>query len=90
MIVPQAVAQNFETLLVTRAIAGFFGGIIQNAMEIFIADMWLTDDKRNLPMTLFTFLCIQASLWAQFWTQKSKFCPGDGESFVIEIRRKCI
>ena len=58
MIVPQAVAQNFGTLLVTRAIAGFFGGIVQNAMEIFIADMWLTDDKRNLPMTLFTFLYI--------------------------------
>ena len=58
MIIPQAVAPNFVTMLVTRAIAGFFGGIVLNAMEIFIADMWLTDDKRNLPITLFTFLYI--------------------------------
>ncbi|KAL8793384.1 MAG: hypothetical protein Q9195_003970, partial [Heterodermia aff. obscurata] len=58
MIVPQAVAQNFATLLVTRTIAGFFAGIVQNAMETLIADMWFTDDKRNLPITLFTFLYI--------------------------------
>ena len=58
MIVPQAVAQNIATLLVTRAIAGFFAGIVLNAMEIFIVDMWLTDDERNLPITLFTFLYI--------------------------------
>ena len=52
-LIPQAVAPNFATLLVTRAIAGTLGGILQNAPESFIADIWLTDAERNLPITLF-------------------------------------
>ena len=58
MIVPQAVAQNFATLLVSRTIAGFFGGVVQNAMAPLIADLWLAEEKRNLPITLFTFLYV--------------------------------
>lgn len=53
MVIPQAVATNFATLLVTRTIAGIFGGILQNAMETFVADIWLTDKQRNFPVTLY-------------------------------------
>ena len=55
MVIPQAVATDFATLLVCRAIAGAFGGILQNAMETIIADIWRTDDGRNLPITIYTF-----------------------------------
>lgn len=53
MMIPQALATNFATLLITRTIAGICGGTLQNAMDIFIADIWLTDKQRNLPITLF-------------------------------------
>jgi MFS family permease len=58
MIVPQAVAPNFATLIVTRVIAGALGGVLQNAMETFVADIWLTDQERNLPVTLYTFVLV--------------------------------
>ncbi|KAL8831517.1 MAG: hypothetical protein Q9191_000826 [Dirinaria sp. TL-2023a] len=38
---------------VTRTIAGVSGGTLQNAMVTFVADMWLTDKQRNLPITLY-------------------------------------
>ncbi|KAI9849506.1 MAG: hypothetical protein M1837_004126 [Sclerophora amabilis] len=56
LIIPQAVAPNFATLLVTRAIAGALGGILQNAPEPFLADTWLTDEERNLPITVFVLV----------------------------------
>lgn len=56
--VPQAVASNLATLLITRAIAGALGGILQNAMEMFIADIWFTDDERNLPITIYTLVLV--------------------------------
>lgn len=58
MVIPQAVAQNFATLLVTRIIAGALGGILQNAPEQFAADMWRTDEERNLPITLYTYVYV--------------------------------
>ena len=58
MIVPQAVAPNFATLVVTRVIAGAFGGVLQNVMETFVADMRFTDEERNLPVTLYTFVLV--------------------------------
>ena len=53
MVIPQALATNFATLLVVRVIAGILGGTLQNAMDIFVADIWLTDKQRNVPVTLF-------------------------------------
>lgn len=58
MIIPQAVAPNFATLIVTRVIAGALGGILQNAMATFNADMWMTDEERDLPVTLYTFVLV--------------------------------
>lgn len=56
--IPQALAPNFATLLVTRVIAGALGGILQTAIEMFIADIWLTDAERNLPVTLYTLALV--------------------------------
>ena len=53
MMMPQALAANLATFLITRTIAGICGGTLRNAMDIFIADIWLTDKQRNLPVTLF-------------------------------------
>ncbi|KAL8937594.1 MAG: hypothetical protein Q9216_004352 [Gyalolechia sp. 2 TL-2023] len=58
MVIPQAVAQNFATLLVSRALAGTFGGILQNTMEQFSADLWLTEQERDLPITLYTYVYV--------------------------------
>ncbi|KAL8735512.1 MAG: hypothetical protein Q9181_002755 [Wetmoreana brouardii] len=58
LVVPQAVARNFATLLVIRAIAGTLGGILQNTMEMFVADIWLTDKERDLPVTLYTLVLL--------------------------------
>ncbi|KAL8680966.1 MAG: hypothetical protein Q9186_002866 [Xanthomendoza sp. 1 TL-2023] len=58
MVIPQAVAPNFATLLVTRALAGLFGGILQNAPEQIAADLWPTDKERNLPITFYTFVYV--------------------------------
>ncbi|KAL8787171.1 MAG: hypothetical protein Q9213_002387 [Squamulea squamosa] len=58
MVIPQALAQNFATLLVVRTIAGAFGGVLQNVLELTAADMWATDKARNLPVTLYTFVFV--------------------------------
>lgn len=46
-------ATNFTTLIVSRALAGAFGGILQNGPEPFIADMFQTDEQRSVPITVF-------------------------------------
>ncbi|KAL8967995.1 MAG: hypothetical protein Q9197_005118 [Variospora fuerteventurae] len=58
MVIPQAVAPNFATLLVSRAIAGAIGGILQNTMEQLSGDMWRTDKERNLPVTFYTYVYV--------------------------------
>ncbi|KAL8846238.1 MAG: hypothetical protein Q9221_008670 [Calogaya cf. arnoldii] len=58
MVIPQAVAQNFATLLVSRAIAGALGGILQNAIAQFSTDLWATDEERNLPVTLYSYVYV--------------------------------
>ncbi|KAL8663474.1 MAG: hypothetical protein Q9168_008086 [Polycauliona sp. 1 TL-2023] len=58
MVIPQALAQNFATLLVVRAIAGLAGGVLQNVLEQVAADLWATDKERNLPITLYTFVYV--------------------------------
>lgn len=58
LVIPQAVATNFATLLAIRAISGALGGILQNAMEMFVADIWLTEEDRNLPITLYTLVLV--------------------------------
>lgn len=57
-LIPQALAQNFATLLVVRIIAGFVGGVLQNALEQVVPDIWATDKQRNLPITFYTFMYV--------------------------------
>ncbi|UKZ77988.1 hypothetical protein TrVFT333_005722 [Trichoderma virens FT-333] len=52
-IIPQALAQNFATLLVSRVLAGAFGGTIQNAADGIIANVFLHHHERALPLTLY-------------------------------------
>ena len=51
-------APNFATINITRIIAGSLGGILMNSLECFIADTWLTDPERDLPVTLFVFVYV--------------------------------
>ncbi|KAL8712569.1 MAG: hypothetical protein Q9220_003100 [cf. Caloplaca sp. 1 TL-2023] len=52
-VVPQAVAQSFATVVVTRVFAGVFGGVLMNCLACFVADTWLDDAERDLYITLF-------------------------------------
>ncbi|KAL9629053.1 MAG: hypothetical protein Q9204_005497 [Flavoplaca sp. TL-2023a] len=58
MVIPQALAQNFATLLVFRAIAGFVGGVLQNVLEQVAPEIWTTEKERNLPITIYTFVYV--------------------------------
>ena len=40
-------------MIAFRALAGFLGGILLNWPECILADIWLTDPERDLPVTLF-------------------------------------
>lgn len=54
-VVPQALAQNFATLLVCRFLAGAFGGVLQNAVDGIIASIWQKSDQTANPVTLYIF-----------------------------------
>jgi len=54
-VIPQAVANSFATLVVTRAIAGSLGGVLQNVIDGIAADVWEGEEKRLLPLTLYVF-----------------------------------
>ncbi|KAK4551749.1 hypothetical protein LTR86_010942 [Recurvomyces mirabilis] len=57
-VVPQAVAPNFATMVVSRFIAGSFGGTLQNIIDSGIADIWRDPRERDLPVTLFVFALV--------------------------------
>lgn len=54
-VIPQALANSFATLLVTRVIAGALASIVQNSVESVVADTFRTEAERNLPITLFVY-----------------------------------
>jgi MFS family permease len=57
-VIPQAVCQNFATLIVTRVIAGSLGGVLQNVVDGIIADMFEGEQARSLPVTLYIFCLV--------------------------------
>ena len=57
-VIPQAVSHSFATIIVIRAFAGVFGGVLLNCLACFVADMWLTDAERDLYITLFIFIYV--------------------------------
>jgi MFS family permease len=60
-VIPQAVAPNFATLIVCRFFAGCCGGVLQDAMDGIIADVWATAAERSLPVTTYIF-CLLAGV----------------------------
>ena len=52
-VIPQAVAQNFSTLIACRFFAGGAAGILQNGMDGIIADIWPGATRRSLPVTIY-------------------------------------
>lgn len=55
-IVPQAVAQNFATLIVTRFFSGGCAALLANTIASVIPDVWETDEERSVPVGLYILL----------------------------------
>lgn len=53
-IIPQALAQNYATLIVTRFFAGGCASVVQNGVENIIGDLWVGEET-GLPVTMFIF-----------------------------------
>lgn len=51
-IIPQAVAPNFQTLVITRFFSGGFGELPTSAVASIIPDLWDTPQGRTLPVSL--------------------------------------
>ncbi|KAL4893616.1 major facilitator superfamily domain-containing protein [Aspergillus ambiguus] len=54
-VIPQAVAKNFATLIVTRFFAGGCVIILGNSAASIIGNVWQTEKERNKPVTLWIF-----------------------------------
>lgn len=53
MLVPQAVAQNYATLIVTRFFSGGCVALLANTISSIIPDLWETDAQRSVPVGLY-------------------------------------
>jgi MFS family permease len=53
MIVPQALAQNFATLIVTRFFSGGCVSLLANTISSMIPDVWETDEERSVPIGIY-------------------------------------
>lgn len=60
-IIPQALAQNFATLVVTRFFAGGCVSILANTVSAVICDVWEGDVGRTVPMSLFVTVYLVGS-----------------------------
>lgn len=52
-VIPQAVAQNFTTLIVTRFFAGGCVSILANTSATVIGNVWDSEESRNIPVSLY-------------------------------------
>ncbi|KIW04355.1 uncharacterized protein PV09_04642 [Verruconis gallopava] len=52
-VIPQAVAEDFATLVACRFFGGGAAGILQNGMDGLIADIWPGAVQRSLPVTVY-------------------------------------
>ena len=66
-VIPQAVAQNFATLIVTRVFAGACGGVLQNSVDGIVADVWDGETEKSLPLTVYTFALIGGSTFGSMF-----------------------
>ncbi|TKA26634.1 hypothetical protein B0A50_04742 [Salinomyces thailandicus] len=53
MIIPQALAQNFATLIITRFLSGGCVAMLANTVASVIPDVWATDEARSVPVGLY-------------------------------------
>jgi len=53
MIIPQALAQNFATLIVTRFFSGGCVALLANTIASVIPDIWADDRARSIPVGLY-------------------------------------
>ncbi|CAG8177144.1 unnamed protein product [Penicillium nalgiovense] len=60
-VVPQAVAQNFYTLVITRFFAGGCVSILANTSGTVIGNVWDTERNRNVPVSLFILAYLAGS-----------------------------
>lgn len=51
-VIPQALAQNYATLIITRFFAGGCASVVQNAVANISGDLWIGEES-SLPITLF-------------------------------------
>lgn len=58
MIVGQAVAQNFATLVATRFFSGGCTALLANAISSVIADLWDTAEQRSVPVAIYILLYV--------------------------------
>lgn len=57
-VIPQAVAPNFATLIVTRAISGACGATIAALVDGIAADLWTEEGARGKAVTVYTFALV--------------------------------
>lgn len=57
-IIPQAVASNFQTLVVTRFFSGGFGELPTSAVASIIPDLWNDGAGRSIPISLLNLFCM--------------------------------
>lgn len=53
LIVPQAVAHNFETIIVTRVITGACSGILANITSGIVSDIWKSGRVKSFSTSLY-------------------------------------
>nr|POF23937.1 efflux pump rdc3 [Quercus suber] len=61
MIIPQAVAQNFATLVVTRFFSGGCVALLANTISSVIPDIWAEAEARSIPVGLYIILYLVGS-----------------------------
>lgn len=59
LVIPQAVARNFGTLIACWFFVGGAAGVLKNGMDGTIADIWPGPVQRTLPVTIYV-----TGLWA--------------------------
>ncbi|KAK4631765.1 MFS transporter cpaT [Fulvia fulva] len=61
MMIPQAVAPNFATLVITRFFSGGCVALLANTIASIIPDLWDNEEERSLPVSLYIILYVAGS-----------------------------
>ncbi|QIW96422.1 hypothetical protein AMS68_001940 [Peltaster fructicola] len=61
MVIGQAVAQNYATLIVTRFFSGGCVALLANTISSMIPDVWETDEERSVPVGIYILFYVVGS-----------------------------